>query len=186
MKKLSLAALVLLVLAGSVTAEQKALKLPVSFNSDGTVNRPFDYRQWVNVGTTLLPKGQINIIDGLPIKTREHIDAYIEPKAFAIYMATGVWPNGTQIVKEFTATKDAEPGDAVVESHYNGLGMIVKDVERFPAETGHLGYFSFGHHPEPYERKSSLMPREQCSSCHEASASDQQYIFSDHHIGLKR
>jgi len=186
MKKSLYAATVFACCIGAAFAEQLQLKLPASFNPDGTINRPLNHRQWVNVGTTLIPKGEVNIIDGLPIETNEYIDTYVEPMAFAIYMATGTWPNGTQIVKEFTATKEAKPGDALAESHYNGLAMLVKDTERFPVETGHLGYFNFGHHPEPYEMRSSLMPREQCSSCHEASASDQQNIFADHHIGLRR
>jgi len=177
---------VALALCGGLAFAESQLKLPVSFNSDGTVNRPFNHRQWVNVGTTLIPKGTVNIIDGLGIKTNEYIDTYVEPRSFAIYMATGKWPNGTQIVKEFTALKTAKPGEVTSESHYNGLALLVKDTERFPAETGHLGYFNFGHHREPYEMRSSLMPRGQCSACHEATASDQQYIFSDHHIGLKR
>ncbi|WP_051927414.1 cytochrome P460 family protein [Ruegeria halocynthiae] len=185
MKRLIAGAAVLACFSAASMAEE-AIKLPVSFNADGTVNRPLNHRQWVNVGTTLIPQGEINIIDNLPIPTSEYIDTYVEPMAFAIYMATGTWPNGTQIVKEFTATKQADAGEVLTESHYNGLAMLVKDVQRFPTETGHLGYFNFGHHAEPYEATSKLLPREQCSACHEALASDQQYIFGDHHIGLAR
>ena len=157
-----------------------------TFNVEGAVERPQNHRQWVNVGTTLIPEGTVNIIDSLPIKTSEYIDTYVEPSAFAAYMKSGNWPDGTQIVKEFTATHEATPDDVLTEAHYNGLAMLVKDVERFPAETGHIGYFNFGHHPEPYELKSMPMPRQQCSACHEATASHQQYIFADHHIGLNR
>lgn len=177
---------IILALSVSGLFADEQIKLSVSFNADGTINRPLNHRQWVNVGTTLIPEGEINIIDGEPISTSEYIDTYVEPMSYAIYMATGAWPNGTQIVKEFTSTVEAEPGEVLVESHYNGLAMLVKDVERFPAETGHLGYFNFGHRPEPYEATATVMPREQCSSCHEASASEQQYIFADHHIGLKQ
>ncbi len=186
MKMTSIAAALAVAFVSGHSLADGQFKLPVSFNSDGTVNRPLDHRQWVNVGTTLIPRGEINIIDGNAIQTSEYIDTYVEPAAFAIYMATGVWPNGTQIVKEFTATAPPEDGEPLVESHYNGLAMLVKDVERYPAETGHLGYFNFGHHPEPYNAKATLMGRDTCSSCHEALASDQQFIFADHHIGLAR
>lgn len=185
MKKLVAGAAVLTCIS-VVSMAEESIQLPVSFNADGTVNRPLKHRQWVNVGTTLIPQGEINIIDDLPIPNSEYIDTYVEPMAFAIYMATGTWPNGTQIVKEFTATKPADAGEVLAESHYNGLAMLVKDVQRFPAETGHLGYFNFGHHSEPYETTSKVLPREQCSACHEALASEQQYIFADHHIGLRR
>ena len=146
MKKL-VAGAAALTCIGVVSIAEESIQLPVSFNADGTVNRPFNHRQWVNVGTTLIPQGEINIIDDLPIPTSEYIDTYVEPMAFAIHMATGTWPNGTQIVKEFTATKQAGAGEVLTESHYNGLAMLVKDVQRFPAETGHLGYFNFGHRP---------------------------------------
>lgn len=49
----------------------------------------------------------MNIIDGQPIAASEYIDTYIEPQSFANYTKTGTWPDGTQIVKEFTATKGA-------------------------------------------------------------------------------
>ncbi|WP_170766341.1 cytochrome P460 family protein [Ruegeria lacuscaerulensis] len=185
MKKFVTTTALLALSAGELIADEQ-IKLPVSFNSDGTINRPLNHRQWVNVGTILITKGEINIIDELPIPTSEYIDTYVEPMSYAIYMAPGTWPNGTQIVKEFTATKEAELGEVLVESHYNGLAMLVKDAERFPAETGHLGYFNFGHHSEPYETTAYVIPQEQCSSCHEASASEQQFIFADHHIGLRR
>lgn len=185
MKNLVWSAILLACNAAAASAEDP-VKLPVSFNADGSVNLPQNYRQWVNVGTTLLPKGEVNIIDGQPIAASEYIDTYVEPQSFAIYMETGAWLDGTQIVKEFTATKDAAPDEVLVESHYTGLAMLIKDAERFPAETGHLGYFNFGHHREPYEPTAALMPREQCSSCHEALAADQQFIFADHHIGLQR
>lgn len=185
MKKLACAAVLLACSVAAAIAGDPA-KLVAPFNSDGSIDLPQNYRQWVNVGTTLLPKGEVNIIDGLPIAVSEYIDTYVEPLSFAIYIETGTWPNGTQIVKEFTATQEAAPNEVLVESHYTGLAMLVKDAERFPVETGHLGYFNFGHHLEPYDPAASLLPREQCSSCHEALASDQQFIFADHHIGLAR
>jgi hypothetical protein len=176
----------LLILACPPILAGEQIKLTTVFNEDGGMNLPLNYRQWVNVGTTLIPKGEVNIIDNMPIKTNEFIDTYVEPMSYAIYMATGKWPNGTQIVKEFTAIKNSKPGEAMTESHYNGLSLLVKDTERFPKKAGYLGYFHFGHQKQPYKPKSKLMPREKCSFCHEQLASDQQYIFTDHHIGLNR
>lgn len=185
MKKLTLTVMALACGLSAAFAEEQT-RLPIPYNPDGTIDLPQNYRQWVNVGTTLLPKGDVNIIDNLPVAAAEYIDTYVEPQTFAIYMDTGIWPDGAQIAKEFTATKGVEDGEVVVESHYTGLSLIIKDAERFPAETGNLGYFQFGHHPEPYEATASLMPRDRCSACHEASASHQQYIFADHHLGLTR
>lgn len=185
MQKLTLSALALASGLAAAMAETPA-RLPIPYNADGSVPLPQDYRQWVNVGTTLLPAGDVNIIDNLPVTAAEYIDTYVEPRTFAIYMETGIWPEGARIAKEFTATKGVTPGAPVIESHYTGLSLIIKDSSRFPAETGNLGYFQFGHHRAPYAPTASAMPRDRCSACHEGAASHQQYIFADHHIGLHR
>lgn len=156
------------------------------FEPDGSIHRPEGYRQWVNVGTAILPKGFVNIIDDLPLAWDEYIDTYVEPSAYAAYMRSGIWPDGSQFVKEFTALKEPDKDGIRGESHYSGLAMIVKDSTKYPAETGHLGYFHFGHQSPPYKDKSVLQPRTKCSFCHEANASNQQYVFTDRHIGLKR
>lgn len=156
------------------------------FNADGSINQPVGYRQWQHVGSTLLPKGRTSIIDLQPIATDELMNAYVEPTAYRAYMKNGVWPEGTRIVKEFVAIKVPGEDQVLHEDHYAGLTMIVKDSTRFPEETAHLGYFAFGHQPEPYSARAMPMPRQSCSTCHEASAKDQQNIFADRHIGLKR
>lgn len=155
------------------------------FNPDGTAKRPDNWRSWVHVGTARLPIGFKNIIDQMPIKTAEYIETYVEPAAFAEYKKTGIWPEGTRIVKEFVAIKPKEDAFQIIaEDYYTGLALLIKDSSKFPKETGNLGYFNFGHHKQPYADSSVLMPREQCSSCHENLASKQQFIFADRHIGL--
>lgn len=157
-----------------------------SFNPDGTVNRPQNHRQWVHVGTAMLPKGSVNIIDDKMMEHDEYIKTYVEPGAYSGYMKTGVWPEGSQFVKEFAIVQGVGADGITTESHYGGLALIVKDSTKYPKETGNLGYFNFGHHREPYENTSKLMTRTKCSACHEANASNQQYIFSSRHIGLAR
>ncbi|EFO31554.1 cytochrome P460 [Roseibium sp. TrichSKD4] len=84
MKRTIAAITILFIFASVGAATNKEVKLPVSINKDGTLNRPPHYLQWVNVGTTLLPKGTVNIIDNLPIPNDEYIDTYVEPQSFAI------------------------------------------------------------------------------------------------------
>lgn len=167
--------------------QQVAQTLPkLQYNEDGSMNRPEGYRRWVTVGSTVLPKGEINIIDKKPAKSAEELQVFVEPAAFDIYMKTGVWPDGTRIVKEFIALKDPDEHNVTVQDYYTGLSMLVKDSKKFPAEGGHLGYFSFGHQRQPYLSKSPVMARENCSKCHEEGASKEQFIFSSRHIGLNR
>ena len=116
-----------------------------SFNNDGSLNLPLGYRQVP--GPTQADR--INILDGLPTKTPEIFNAYVEPHALTLFRRTGRWPDGTQIVKEFSAIRVgqgcgpatflcASPiGDGIFESDFAGLGMMVKPDKRFSDAPGH-------------------------------------------------
>ena len=114
------------------------------FAAGGSAIRPIEWRQWVHVGTRYKPIG-LNILDQKLTKTPEILNAYVEPSAMAVYQQTGQWPEGTQIVKEFTAVQvgpgcDSKTfvcstrfGDGIYESCYMGLGYMVKDWSAFPS-----------------------------------------------------
>jgi hypothetical protein len=168
-----------------------------SFTTDGSVKLPTGYRQWFHIGTRFKPVG-INILDFLPTKTPEIFNAYVEPTAMAAFEATGKWPEGTQIVKEFstvmtgancderTSLCTTELGSGIFETGFIGLGMMVKDRQHFPRAPGNWGFFSFGHKPPPYDSTSLLQPEAKCVACHVKLASDTDYVISKAHIGLSR
>ena len=116
----------------------------------------------------------------------------------AAYLATGTWPEGTQIVKEFSAVKTGRQCDdktdicttdlgvGQFETGYVGLGLMVKDSRRFPTAPGHWGYFHFGHKPLPFSPTAQLLPESQCSACHVQLASASDYVITRAHIGLTR
>jgi hypothetical protein len=172
-----------------------AAPLPAVFNKDGGVQLPTGYRRWQHVGARVKTGGN-SVLDGSKIKIPQLMNAYVEPRAFDIYRATGEWPQGTQIVKEFSSIKTGKDcsvssficstpyGFGIFETRFIGLGMMVKDSQRFPAETGHWGYFSFLLDGQHYASVSPVRARFQCSSCHEALAAATDYVFSDTHIGL--
>jgi Cytochrome P460 len=177
--------------------EADATVTRAKFNADGSVDLPVGYRQWWHIGTRYKPVGT-NILDFLPTKTPEIFNAYAEPKAMAVYQRTGKWPEGSQIVKEFSAVQIGENcdektslcttalGSGIYETGYIGLGMMVKDKQRFPSAPGNWGFFSFGHKPPPYDSTSLVRPEGQCASCHVALASDTDYVIAKAHIGLAR
>jgi hypothetical protein len=180
---------------GSLTTITRA-----AFDGDGNVLRPNGYRGWVHVSTRWKPIG-VTILDGSTTSTPEIMNVYVEPGAYRSFLATGKWPEGAQIVKEFSATlTDAklcgpEPsficsksiGTGIFETGYTGLGMMVKDSRRFPDKPGNWAYFSFGHKPAPYDAKSPARSDAQCSSCHVAGVGPAgDYVFSAGHIGLAR
>lgn len=181
----------------SSTGPKQEAIVQASFNRDGSVNIPVGYRQWVHVGTRVKLDG-INILDGKVPPTPEMFDTYVEPSAFMAYQKTGQWPEGAQLVKEFSAIRIGDGcdqttrncktpfGGGIFQAGYVGLGMMVKNTKRFPDVPGNWGYFEFGHKPLPYDATSMERPAAQCSGCHVAVAADTDYVVSLSHIGLAR
>jgi hypothetical protein len=179
----------------SALAQSDSAPPRAKFNDDGTVNVPLGYRNWTHVGTRLKATG-INILDGLPTKHPEILSTYVEPAAMTALEKSGQWPDGTQIVKEFSSVRFGDDcddktaycngslGSGIFEAGYVGLGLMVKDAKRFPNATGHWGYFSFGHRPPPYDKTATVRDKQQCESCHINLASDTDYVISRAHIGL--
>ena len=161
---------------------------PVVFNADGTVNVPTGFRKWVFVGAPLTPEGlndgKYNCDAAGKNCTRsnfpEYHHVYIEQKNVDAYLKTGEFPEGTVIVKELTRVLDPtfpdssrkEPsGRGYFNGAYNGIDMSIKDSKRF-AKTNNWGFFTFGHHPMPYNKTSAERPISECAGCHLANVAD--------------
>src|SRR5512147_842451 len=167
----------------------------VVFNADGSVNvpDPHVYRRWVFVGAPLTPEGLNNgkfncDQPGGCTKSNfpEYHHVYIEQKNVDAYLKTGDFPEGTVIIKELTRVLDPkfpdgsrkEPsGRGYFNGAYNGIDMSIKDSKRF-AKTNNWGFFTFGHHPMPYDKTSAERPASECAGCHIANVAktDMTYI----------
>jgi cytochrome P460 len=143
------------------------------FDSNGRLKLPTGYRRWVFVGAPLTPNGLNNGKAGFP----EYHHVYIEEKNVDAYLKTGSFPEGTVIVKELTRVLDptfpdgsrTEPsGRGYFNGEYNGIDETVKDSKRF-AKTNGWGFFTFGHHPEPYAATAAEKSVAECAGCHMAS-----------------
>jgi cytochrome P460 len=168
-----------------------------TFNPDGNVRLPGDFRRWESVGTRYKASGR-NILDGKEIVVPELMNAYVEPAAFDRYKMTGRWPEGIQIVKELSEIRVGEGcsgvsrlctsplGEGIFQLNYFGVGMMVKDRRRFPSAPGNWGYFGFLRDGAGYAPVASLRPQEQCSSSHIKLASDTDFVISKAHLGLSR
>jgi len=146
---------------------------PAVFNDDGTLQLPTGFRKWVFVGAPLTPNGLNNGKANFP----EYHHVYIEQKNVDAYLKTGEFPEGTVIVKELTRVLDPtfpdgsrkEPsGRGYFNGAYNGIDVTVKDGKRF-AKTNGWGFFTFGHHPLPYEKTAAEKPASECAGCHIAN-----------------
>jgi Cytochrome P460 len=176
-----------LLVAGPAAAAQTEPP-SVAFNADGTVQLPTGFRQWVFVGAPLTPEGlnngKYNCDAAGENCTRSNFPefhhVYIEKKNVDAYLKTGDFPEGTVIVKELTrvlsptfpdSSRKEPSGRGYFNGVYNGIDMSIKDSKRF-AKTNNWGFFTFGHHPMPYDKTSAERPASECAGCHIANVAD--------------
>jgi hypothetical protein len=156
------------------------------FDSDGKLKLPnFSFRRWVFVGAPLTPEGLNNgkyncNADGTNCTRSnfpEYHHVYIEEKNVDAYLKTGSFPEGTVIVKELTrvlkptfpdSSRTEPSGRGFFNGEFNGIDLTVKDSKRF-AKTNGWGFFSFGHHPLPYDKTAAEKPVTECAGCHLAN-----------------
>jgi hypothetical protein len=143
------------------------------FESDGKMKLPTGYRAWVFLGAPLTPQGLNNNKAAFP----EYHHVYVEKQNVDAYIKTGTFPEGTVIVKELTrvlepefpdGSRKEESGRGYFNGAYNGIDVSVKDAKRFANSNG-WGYFTFGHHPLPYEARAAEAPVTECAGCHIAN-----------------
>ena len=180
------ASAVYLLVAKPVAAAQTE-QSSVVFNADGTVQVPTGFRKWVFVGAPLTPEG---LNDGkyncdqpggcTRSNFPEYHHVYIEQNNVDAYLRTGDFPEGTVIVKELTrvlnptfpdSSRKEPSGRGYFNGAYNGIDMSIKDSKRF-AKTNGWGFFTFGHHPLPYDKTSAERPVSECAGCHIANVAN--------------
>jgi hypothetical protein len=180
-----------LVAAPQVSAQNGPSVARATFNADGKVQQPKNWRQWIFVGTPLTPNA---LNDGKAAFPEFH-NVYIEPGAYAHYARTGKFPEGTQIAKELVmirapdgANKDGSTnevsGVGYFQGEFVGLELTVKDTRRFAKEPGGWAYFSFGHKGQPYAKTAAAFPAASCNACHQAAAAD-DFVFTQFYPVLR-
>lgn len=160
-----------------------------NWNDAGELVLPVGYREWVYLGSPLTP----NALNGGQAGFPEYHNVYIQPQAFSIYRKTGVFPEGTIMLKELQLTIPGDEADGsrtevsgrgFFPGEFNGIDISVKDTARFPDGQG-WGYFNFGHHAPPYAKTAAAAPVEACAQCHIDNA-DEDMVFSRFYAPLKK
>ena len=140
------------------------------WTSDGKLQLPKGYREWVYLGSPLTPNALNDGEAGFP----EYHNVYIQPQAYKIYKKSGQFPEGTILLKELQLTVKGDEADGsrtevsgrgYFPGAFNGIDIAVKDSKRF-AESRNWGYFNFGHHAPPYAKTAAAAPTESCAQCH--------------------
>ena len=166
---------------GPTAAQDAQTPQIISFDSDGALERPTGYREWVYVGTPVTPHELNNGEAPFP----EFHNVYIDPAAWAVYTITGNFPEGTVLVKELVSVgpKQASSGKGYFMGEFIGLEATVKSAERSPDEPGNWAYFSFGH-SYPLAARAEAQKTASCASCHQALAQDDM-VFTQYYPVLR-
>ncbi|QMU61297.1 MAG: chain A cytochrome P460 [Gammaproteobacteria bacterium] len=150
------------------------------YNSKGELILPTNYHGWIFLGAPLTPHALNNGKAGFP----EYHNVYTQYEAYTAYRKTGVFPEGTILLKELQLTiegtnDDGSRGEASGRGYFpaalNGIDISVKDSERYK-DTNGWGFFNFGHHAPPYAKTAAALPKEACAACHIASAENMVFI----------
>jgi hypothetical protein len=178
------AASVLLPKTSSLAAQTAQSQTSVVFDSTGKMKVPTGFRKWVFVGAPLTPEGlndgkyNCNQPGGCTKSNfPEYHHVYIEQKNVDAYLRTGDFPDGTVIVKELTrvlnpafpdSSRKEPSGRGYFNGELNGIDLSIKDTKKYTKTNG-WGYYTFGHHPLPYDQTSEERPVAECAGCHIAN-----------------
>jgi hypothetical protein len=158
-----------LLCTGTVGEPRDAPGPLLKYASDGQLNRPEHYREWV-----FLTSGfDMSYAAGTQMDHHMFDNVFVNPDAYRSFLASGIWPDQTVLVIEI---RGAEGRGSINKSgNYQGskvvgLELHVKDAARFP---GQWAFFEFGD-SSPVK---VLAKSEACYSCHtEHGAVDTTFV----------
>jgi hypothetical protein len=152
-----------------VAASAMLLAQSPKFTSDGKLEFPADYREWVFLssgkGMTYGPSANPN---GPPMFD----NVFVNPAAYREFMKTGAWPEGATFVLEVrkALTEGSINKGGQFQQDVTGIEVEVKDSKRFAATKG-WGLFDI-----PADRKpaAQLPATATCYSCHSQNGAVEQ------------
>jgi hypothetical protein len=174
------AVLVLFTLAIGGDSQSVEARGPV-FTRDGALVLPTGYREWIFVGGPITPNGLNNGAAPFP----EFHSVYVTLDNLRSYQRDGRFPEGTMMVKELSLVQAGKHDDGSLDSAsgrgyfsgpLNGLDVMVKDSRRF-GKTNNWGFFTFGHHAQPYDATAKESSLAECASCHIANVAKTDMVW---------
>jgi hypothetical protein len=146
--------------------------------SEGELQRPTGYREWIYVGTPVTP----NDMNGGKAAFPEHHNVYIDPQSWEYWKQQGEFRDGTILVKELVSvgSKAAVSGKGYFQGEFVGLEATIKSKVNFPDEPGNWAYYSFSSKDhKTLTETAKPFPAASCNSCHQVSAAD-DFVFTQY------
>jgi hypothetical protein len=168
--------------SASTSLVQAQTKIVPKYTADGQLLAPVGYETWVFVGSNL----GLAYRRDLPARTGaeppradqpQFHNVYINPEAYAHFMATGEFPDPTILAMDRFAAADKEPKGIVSNGVFNGdrrgLEVAVKNLSRPDGKTTPWAYYDFTDRSDPSKNRASApaFADEACESCHRQHAS---------------
>ncbi len=132
-----------------------------SYTSDGRLNPPADYREWVFLSSGLdMSYNEKAMASSQPVFD----NVFVNPEAYRAFLKTGTWPDKTQFVLEVRSS--SAKGSINHRGHFQsgaitGMEVHVKDTSRFQG-----GWAFFGIDGQSPAKQIPLT--QACYSCHSA------------------
>jgi hypothetical protein len=170
-------ALMLLLPGGAALAD------PYFTITDGKLERPTGFREWVYVGTPVTPNDMNDGKAAFP----EHHNVYIDPDSWAYWKETGEFRDGTILMKELVSvgSKAAVSGNGYFQGDFIGLEATIKSAKHFPDEPGNWAYFSFTSPDlQTLATTAEAFPTTSCNACHAGAAAD-DWVFTQYYPVLR-
>lgn len=120
----------------------------------------------------------------------EFHNVYIDPASYMHWKRTGLFHNGTVIVKELVdiGSKQSASGNGYFMGEYIGLEAMVKDSRHFAKEPGNWGFFRFtdekNYKFNAMKTHAKANATADCANCHKTNAK-QDLVFIQHYPVLR-
>lgn len=143
----------------------------LQYTANNQLPVPADYRSWIFLTSSL----DLNYDEPVPgaATSRSLLDnVFVNPSAYAQFLKTGTWPDGTVLIKEnrLAASAGTISKSGKFQAQVVSMELHVKDERRFP---GKWAFFvTDGKEPARY-----VAPGANCYSCHaEHGAVDSTFV----------
>jgi hypothetical protein len=152
----------LAVLAVTAISQTPSSPSAPKFTSDGKLEFPADYREWIYLSSGLGMNYSRGNMDMAP----SFDNVFVHPYAYHEFMKTGHWPDLTMFVLEVrpSASAGSINKSGSFQKGPPSVQAAVKDVKRF--QDGEWGYFGFADSHIPAAR---IPHSGSCYTCHPAN-----------------
>jgi hypothetical protein len=176
------AAFAAMALAPSVRSQGQPSPAP-QYTPDGQLKVPQGFETWVFVGSNLglaykeeLPAN--TALEAARVNQQQFHNIYINPEAYAHFLANKEFPDKTVLVMDVFAAPDREPKNVLTAGFYNGkqigLQVAVKNLHRPDGKTTPWAYYTLMNPFDPSPVMAPSAPAHddaECFDCHKAHAS---------------